>query len=224
MVDTPGFGDSNGQDSKLIDDMITNMKKDIKSTNVFLLLFNGLNDRIDGMLHQMLRDLRIMFGDEMWNHVILGFTNWGYDASSISERERRYVNSNESKLFFIKCTQLSKIFCRSRNEEWKLRETNRVLQEKHGITQTLDGVFLDPFAVTSPDHNVQGAFYKQISKLWSFISQKDAFEFKSMQDILDDLHQCQYKTSDDIKELKERTKQLVGKLQPNLVAPQKGKF
>ena len=224
MVDTPGFRDSNRQDSQVIDDMIIYLKNDIKSTNVFLLLFNGLNDRIDGMLHQMLRDLRIMFGDEMWNHVILGFTNWGYDASSISERERRYVNSNESKLFFIKCTQLSKIFCRSRNEEWKLRETNRVLQEKHGITQTLRGVYLDPFADTSTDTNVQRAFNRQISKLWSFISQKDAFEFKSMQDILDDLHQCQYKISDDIKELKERTKQLVGKLQPNLVAPQKGKF
>ena len=91
VIDTPGISQSNGQDSQSIDEMMNYLRNEIKSTNVFLLVFNGLEDSIDGMLHQILRDLQIMFGKDMWNHVVLGFTNWKYDSVSVSDRERQLV-------------------------------------------------------------------------------------------------------------------------------------
>ena len=86
VVDTPGFGDTDKQDGKLIDKMIRTLKDDIKTTNGFLLLFNGQQARFDSHLQQMLRDLQIMFGENVWNHVVIGFTFWGYDDTSVMIR------------------------------------------------------------------------------------------------------------------------------------------
>ena len=89
IVDTPGFGDSDGQDSKLIDKMVRTLKDDVKTTNGFLLLFNGQQARFDSLLQQMLRDLQIMFGENVWNHVMIGFTHWPYDSKSAKRRNKR---------------------------------------------------------------------------------------------------------------------------------------
>ena len=91
-------------------------------------------------------------------------------------------------------------------EEWKLNDTRMALKEKLGVTQDLQGVFFDP----KTRNQIQELMDEQSEKLWRFISSKAPFEFKSIQDILDDLHQCQTKTADDIKEIKERTTDLMG--------------
>ena len=98
-------------------------------------------------------------------------------------------------------------FSRGRTEEWKLNDTRMALNEKLGVTQELQGVFFDP----KKKRQIQELVEKQSENLWKFILSKPPFEFKSIQDILDELHQCQTKTADDIKELKERTNDLMGK-------------
>ena len=106
--------------------------------------------------------------------------------------------------------QLSLIlyFSSHKNETWKLAETNRVIQEKLHITQNLTGIFLDPKAWK---YNQEEKYQSEIAKLWNFISNNEPFEFKTIQDILDDLYQCQTKTANDVVELKERTNDLMGK-------------
>ena len=89
VVDTPGFGDSDGQDAELIDGMVKVLKTEVKETNIFLLLFNGGNQRVHSGLHRMLRDLELMFGDNFWSHVIIGFPFWPFDQGSIDDRIRK---------------------------------------------------------------------------------------------------------------------------------------
>ena len=55
------------------------------------------------------------------------------------------------------------------------------------------------------------AVENHLNTLWNFMQSKDDFEFKSIQDILNDLDTCQTKNAGDIKVLKDRTKDLMGK-------------
>ena len=89
IVDTPGFGDSDGQEGILIDEMVKFMKDEVKSTNAFLLLFHGQQDRIHSGLVRMLRELPLIFGPKFWKHTILGFTHWSFDQRSIQIRLRK---------------------------------------------------------------------------------------------------------------------------------------
>ena len=93
VVDTPGFGDSDNDDGILINEMVDVLKNVIKTTNGFLLLFNGQQDRFDGLSQQMLREVEAMFGKEFWDHVILGFSFWKYDESSIFMRNIRFISN-----------------------------------------------------------------------------------------------------------------------------------
>ena len=88
VIDTPGFGDSDDMDSQLIDEMVGVLKKDIKTSNGFLLLFNGEDPRFNSLLQRMLREVEVMFGKEFWSFVILGFSHWAYDIKSVKDRER----------------------------------------------------------------------------------------------------------------------------------------
>ena len=52
------------------------------------------------------------------------------------------------------------------------------------------------------DEDQQVAFDRETAKLWNFISNNGNFTFKSIQDILDELHVCQEETAKDIEMLK----------------------
>ena len=86
IIDTPGFSDTDGEDSQLIDDLVNYLKNDLKTTNAFLLLLKGTEDRFNSMLQRMLREFEIMFGEDFWNHVIIGFSFWPFRQSDIEDR------------------------------------------------------------------------------------------------------------------------------------------
>ena len=106
VVDTPGFGDSDHDDSELIDQMVGFLKNTVNTTNVFLLSFNGEVDRLDTALQQMIREMVALFGEGFWDNVILEFTHWACDDHSVMMR-----NST------------------GKTEEWKLKNYNEGLQE-----------------------------------------------------------------------------------------------
>ena len=89
VIDTPGFGDSDGQEPELIDAMVKYLKNKVKETNIFLLLFKGGSQRVHSGLHRMLRDLELMFGKKFWSHVMIGFTFWPFDQRSIEYRGKK---------------------------------------------------------------------------------------------------------------------------------------
>ena len=91
IVDTPGFGDSDGLDAMIIDGMAKFFKDKIKEANVFLLLFHGQQERLHSGLIRMLREIPLIFGPKFWSHAIIGFTHWPFDGRSIRTRERKLV-------------------------------------------------------------------------------------------------------------------------------------
>ena len=98
-----------------------------------------------------------------------------------------------------------------------MEEINDILKDNLFISQNIPGVFLDPNALQSGEEEEHDIFTREIAKLWNLISNEKIFEFKLMEDILDHLCTCQSKSISEsilpeVLELKERTKQLIGKI------------
>ena len=167
IVDTPGFGDSDNDDSKLIDEMVNFLKNTLNTTNTFLLCFNGAQDRIDASIQQMIREMLALFGKKFWDNVVLEFTMWSYDMNSILQR-------NHS----------------GKTESWKLEDTNLALQEIFGVETSLPGVFIDSWAMQDwnlDDESQQIAYKRETDNLWKLTSVMNPFEFKTIEDVLEEL-------------------------------------
>ena len=171
IVDTPGFGDSDGDDNQLINEMIDALKNVLKSTNGFLLLFKGDDVRFDGKTTQMIREMEALFGHGFWDHVTIGVSFWKYDQSSILQR-------NQS----------------GHTESWYLEEKNKQLKERFHLEHDLDAVFIDSWAKQDwnlEDESQQEAFDRESTKLWDLFSSMTTFEFKTIQDVIEELDECQ---------------------------------
>ena len=91
----------------------------------------------------------------------------------------------------------------------KLEDMRTNLKERFRVKHDLPGVFFDPKAMMDNDAE-RIAVENHTTTLWNFMLSKDDFEFKSIQDVLNDLDTCQTKNAGDIEELKDRTKVLIG--------------
>ena len=65
IVDTPGFGDSDGSDNKLIQEMMEILDNELGSANVIVLVIDGSTPRFSSGLYDMLRQMSSIFG-ETW--------------------------------------------------------------------------------------------------------------------------------------------------------------
>ena len=61
MIDTPGFGDTDGDDEALLDNMMEKLA-DIDYANTIVLLLKGSENRFDQGLQAMLKRITIIFG------------------------------------------------------------------------------------------------------------------------------------------------------------------
>jgi hypothetical protein len=170
IVDTPGFGDSDNDDNDLMNEMVQALKDVIKTANGFILLFNGRSERFDTKVQQMIREMEALFGKGFWDHLILGVSFWAYDHNSIMSRN----NSGKT-------------------ETWWTDEMNRQLKEKFHVEKDLEAVFIDSWAKQDwnlGDTTQQVAFNRETTKLWNIFSENTKFEFKTIQDIIDELNDC----------------------------------
>ena len=92
----------------------------------------------------------------------------------------------------------------------KLEDMRAILKERFRVKHDLPGVFFDPHAMMEDDAE-RTAVENHLTTLWNFMQSKGDFEFKSIQDILNDLDTCQTKNAGDIEVLKDRTNDLMGK-------------
>ena len=76
VVDTPGFGDSDNDDNQLIDEMMEVLKNSVGGANSLVILINGQEQRFDGALQQMLREMQALFGEEFWLWTTIGVSHW----------------------------------------------------------------------------------------------------------------------------------------------------
>ncbi len=68
--------------------MMTVLKETVKSANTLLLVMKGTETRVDAAMQQMLREMKALFGDDMWNHIVIGVSFWSYSASEVEGRNR----------------------------------------------------------------------------------------------------------------------------------------
>merc|ERR1712136_400936 len=167
MGDTPGFGDAENDDNKQMDDMIAALKENITTTNGFLLVFKGTDERFDQQCQQMLREMEALFGESFWSFTTIGVSFWPYDINS--QNQRNYSGQDES---------------------WYCKEKNAGLHEHFDIPLNLSCVFIDSWAKQEWNLNdpyQQEAFDRESNKLWDIVNNTKPFEFKSLEDILEEL-------------------------------------
>ena len=192
VVDTPGFGDSDNEDSELIDEMVNVLEHVVKNAHTLLLLFNGEDSRIDASLQQMIREMEALFGkDNFWSHTMLGVSHWSYSQQDIYERNLT-----------------------GKSEATWLADTNQFLNEEFDIGYDLDAVFIDSWAkqpFNLADEGQQEAFDRETAKLWDFTMSMVPFEFMTIEDVLQELSLCQETLTGDIAELQDQVAQLQDK-------------
>jgi hypothetical protein len=48
----------------------------------------GTDIRLDASLQQMLREMEALFGEDMWNHVVVGVSFWSFAEDIVEDRNR----------------------------------------------------------------------------------------------------------------------------------------
>merc|ERR1719369_461982 len=164
VVDTPGFGDSDNEDTELIDEMMGALHTTIKGANGIILLLNGEDERFDASLQQMMREMQALFGEAFWLNTVIGVSHWAYDANSIAKR--KFTNKTEDKFM----------------TEW-----NQLLGGKFHIEEQLQGVFIDAWSQQPwnlADETQQDAYRRETEKLWTFLGNHEVFPFRTIEDVL----------------------------------------
>ena len=87
VIDTPGVADTAGQDYKQSLQLQQVLKDNIKSIDIFMLLFKGSNLRFDSSLVEMIQWYEAIFGKDMWKHVVTETTFWSHTEAEARKRE-----------------------------------------------------------------------------------------------------------------------------------------
>ena len=114
--------------------------------------------------------MEALFGTGFWDHLLLGVSFWPYDQVSINQRNHT-----------------------GKTEPWWTNEKNAQLKDRFHLDKNLDAVFIDSYA--KQDWNLndpmqQDAFERESLKLWNRLNDLSEFEFKSIQDVIEELNQC----------------------------------
>jgi len=188
VVDTPGFGDSDQQMDQLLKEMVAVLKYNVTTTNMFLVGFDGTNPRLTSGLQKMLGQLESLFGRVFWDNAAMLITKWPMDQHSQDMRKHT-----------------------GRDEKWLTQNMNQALQKKTHLNRNLTSFFIDswsqmPFNIG--DKNQEDAFLRETGRLWNVSQTYDSFTFHTIEDVLNELNQCQDTLDNDIADLKNQTKQL----------------
>jgi len=173
IVDTPGFGDSQGRDDIFMEEMLEVLHYELKYTNVIVLAIDADIDRFDNSLIYMMKQMSAMFGESWWNYMMVGVTKWKYDQYHINDR-------NDSCSHGVD-------FCK--NEAWFIEEIQTKLRELFGVERELTFAFMDSYSQSGPDNledELQQFYWQQeTEKLWrEATTRNETFDFLTIDDIL----------------------------------------
>ena len=171
LVDTPALEDAGqDEDGLLINNIIDVLKNNLTDANLILLCVDF--DKPFGLsIQNMFSELEYMFGREkLWKHVAIEVTNWAYTETEIISRNISGIT-----------------------EDLALGQINANIKKISHLDHDLEGVFIDSNAFL--DHNQndetrQSYFKNYTEKLWNIAKNTPVIEFRSMEDIVDDLRVC----------------------------------
>jgi len=198
IVDTPGYSDSDGDMDELVEEMITILNDEVQSANAIIFAIDSTSPRFSADVIKMLHEIEALFGTKMWNNIILEMTKFSYDADEIDDREK------ECELYPRDC----------RNETYWYIEMNRLLEEEFHIGMSLPMVFIDCWSQRDnhkDDPIEQEHFMNETQKLWDFAMSHDAFEFKTIDEVLEEneeLREENQDLNDQKEELREENQDL----------------
>ena len=86
IIDTPGVLDFSDRDYEHAMDIVNVVKNDIKTIDVFLLLFDGSKPRFQRPVVELLKLYESMFSSDIWRNTITQFGFWKHDIDSVEER------------------------------------------------------------------------------------------------------------------------------------------
>ena len=72
IVDTPGFGDSEGRDNQFIEEMMNVLNHELGYAQTILLVIEGTQPRFSEPLYAMLRQMSSIFGASWWEYMMIG--------------------------------------------------------------------------------------------------------------------------------------------------------
>jgi len=173
IVDTPGFSDSDGEDEKLIEDMFAALNDVVKTADVILLTIDANTPRFDESLTRMLQQLEMAFGVKMWSNTMIEISKFSYDQRDIEDRDETCLEEP------AEC----------KNETVLCNEINDEIAEHLHVEMELPCVFIDSYSQKnkSLDDDVQQMHWEEeTSTLWKFAKQTEPFDFKTIDDVLEE--------------------------------------
>jgi len=166
VIDTPGFGDSDGNDEALLDDMMEKLAE-IDYANTIVLLLDGSEKRFEQGLQYMLKRITIIFGKKWWDHVVIAVSFWGFDEASITKRN---VNRRKPK-----------------DEAWFRGQINSQICDKlNECNKNFTFVFADSH-FNRNDPQQQARWQEETTILWEATKNRgESFSFMTINDILEE--------------------------------------
>ena len=144
----------------------------------------------------MIRETRALFGEHMWNNLVIGVSFWNFKSDLLNYRKNT--------------CQWSPANCR--NEDWFEKSMKDILQDNFHIKQDLPFVFLDSWAkhpMNINDEEQKQKFDRESKKLWMLAKRAKPFNFMTVNDVLEENHVIKKRNAEledmiknDIREMK----------------------
>ena len=164
IIDSPAFPFKSKDQQRMINDLVNTLRKEIRSTNIFIITFNQWAINMSYSSRMILSSLYRIFGDKIWEHAILLAPDWRY--TSYEEIVRDGSNLTE--------------------KSWALT-LNKELQHEFKAQIELPSVFLDSTEGKKTKSEIE-KFENQAQKLLNFIQSKsNKFVFKDIDMALSDI-------------------------------------
>ena len=162
IIDTPGFGDKEEEETNTISNLVDFLKNKIHFVHVFLIAVNGAKTpRLTKPMQNMLSLFAKIFGDEFWKNTVIEITRWDFDENEANKRNK--IGQTVTSI----------------TKEW-----HKILAKKMNVTVKPPVVFIDSFyniAIAEDQIEVEtGNFTTYTNKLLDFAQNIDPFECRDM--------------------------------------------
>ena len=168
VLEASGFGEP--KDFNKVKNTVEIMKEFLQKNNRFLILLNSSVHNSEGSfdedLDQVMSQMGALFGRDFWSRVVLGATDWHYDADSVAAR-------NQS----------------GRTEASWTETMSSTVRERFDVPFNMEAVFIDADAKLSEntdDPLQQNAFDIENQKLLFLMDTTVAMDMITLQDRFDD--------------------------------------
>ena len=117
--------------------------------------------------------MRALFGEHMWDNLMIGVNKWSFSAGAVEDREKTCVFTPK----------------RCRDEKAFSTSMMAAIEAKFHVGRNLTFAFIDSWAkhpMNLNDERQQDAFRRESNILWHFALKSKEFAFKSIQDVLEE--------------------------------------